>query len=90
MRVPDRVEFQIAYIYPPDRDGRVIELNVRHEGSVDIPAEFYKEHGQTMITLFSPADGPAWTYPLADFVAAIDAAVAALEGPPPARPEATA
>jgi hypothetical protein len=37
-----------------------------------ISHEFCREHGQTMITLFVPADGTAKRYPLAhDFVAAI-------------------
>jgi hypothetical protein len=75
------VEFQIFIAYPPDRDGRVVELNDRHDGTVDIPAEIYRDQGQTMITLFSRTDGPAWTYPLADFVAGIEAAVAALDAP---------
>jgi hypothetical protein len=81
--VADRVEFQIAYIYPPDREGRTIALCVHHDGSVDMPVEVYREHGETVISLYTGTDG--LTYPMEDFRAAIDAAVAALEGPPPER-----
>ena len=80
MRSP--VEFQIFVVYPPDREGRVAQLTVPHNGSIDIPTELYREDGQTLITLFSRDDGAAWTYPVADFIAGINAAVAVVEGPP--------
>ena len=81
MRSP--VEFRIFVVYPPDREGRVCQLTVEHNGSMDIPTELYREDGQNMITLFSQQDGAAWTYPLADFITGINAAVAELDGPPP-------
>jgi hypothetical protein len=81
-------KFDIFIAYPLDRDGRVAELNVRHDGVVDIPAEVYRDGDQTMVTLFSRREGPAWTYPVADFVAAIHAAVSAIDAPP-SGPQAT-
>jgi hypothetical protein len=80
--VNNHVEFQVFVAYPPDREGRVVELNIIREGEVDIPAELFRDNGETMITLFSRKDGPAWTYRLADFVLGLDAATAALEAPP--------
>jgi hypothetical protein len=86
VRVPDRVEFEIAYVYPPDQDGRVIELFVKDNGGgVSIPADVFHEHGEVMITIFGREGGRDWTWPVADFVAAINDAVAALKGPPPER-----
>lgn len=75
------IEFQIFVAYPPGREGRVVELSVPRCGGVDIPAEIYREDGQTMITLFSRSDGPAWRYPLSDFLAAVEAATNAIEAP---------
>jgi len=82
-----QVEFTIAYAYPPWREGRVIQLYISHDGSVDIPVEVYRDDGETVITLFSRPEG--LTYVAEDFVAAINAAVAALEGPPPEWSKAT-
>jgi hypothetical protein len=83
----DPVEFQIAYIYPTDREGRTIALRVQHEGSVDMPVEVWREDGETVISLYAGTEG--LTYRMEDFRAAVDAAVAALEGPPPDWSKAT-
>jgi hypothetical protein len=39
-----------------------------------------------MVTLFSLSEGPAWIYPVDDFVAAINAAAAAVDAPPSEAP----
>ena len=75
------VDLQIFVVYPPDREGRVAQLCVQRAGKLDIPAEVFRQDGQTMITLFSRDDGPAWTYPLAEFGAALDAARAIVAQP---------
>jgi hypothetical protein len=75
--------FRIFVVYPPDREGRVAQLTVEHEDMVDIPAELSREDGELTISLFSRSDGVAWEYRLSEFLAAIDAGVAALERPSP-------
>ena len=86
MRVPDPVEFEIAYVYPPEHEGRVIELSVKDPGGgVSIPVDVYHEDGEVMITIFGRQGGRDWTWRVEDFRGAIDAAVQALEGPPPKR-----
>lgn len=72
------VVFEILKAYPPDRDGVVAELTVRHGGLIDIPAEIYREDGELKITLFGRETGPAWTYPLSEWVAAVNQAAEAL------------
>ena len=84
--MPRPVGFQLFIAYPPDREGRVVELHVRCDDQVDIPAEVYRDGDQTMITLFSHSDGFASTYPLVDFVAAVNAASAALDAPARSEP----
>jgi hypothetical protein len=79
--------FQIFVAYPPDREGRVAQVHVPHDGAVDIPVEMYDEDGERKITIFARTGGVAWEYPLDDFLAAIEAAITALDGPP--RPRTT-
>ena len=79
--MPDSVVFDIFVAYPPYRDGRVAQLTVTHDALVDIPAEVYREGDETMIALFGRSEGVAWEYALHDFLRALDAAVAALDGP---------
>jgi hypothetical protein len=88
--MPDRVEFKTAYVFPPEREGRVIELYVQHEEVLHIPAHVYRVGGEVMLTIFGTAGDSAWVYPLSDFRAALDAAVVALDTPPkpPVRPSA--
>ena len=64
--------FQISKVFPPNRDSPVAELNVHHDGIVDIPAEIYRQDGVLKICLFARAEGVQWEYPLDDFVAAIE------------------
>jgi hypothetical protein len=70
--------FEIFKAFPPDREGPVAELNVRHEGLVDIPAEIRREKGELRIALFGRTSGVAWDYPLAEFLEAIQRGVAVL------------
>jgi hypothetical protein len=65
------VTFEIFRAFPPDREGAVAELTVRHDGVVDIPAEIYQENGELKITLFEREGGPAWVYPLDEWVEAV-------------------
>jgi len=72
------VTFEIFKAFPPDRESAVAELNVRHGGFVDIPAEIYWDEGELRITLFSPKGGAAWEYPLRELLEAIQKGVEAL------------
>jgi hypothetical protein len=73
------VTFEIFVAYPPDRQTKVAQLSVRHDGMVDIPAEVDREGGELKITIFGRQGGVAWEYPLADWVAAVERAVEALQ-----------
>lgn len=70
--------FEISKVFPPDRESAVAELNVRHDGVVDIPADVYREDGQLKISIFGREGGVAWEYPLDDWVGAIQRAVEVL------------
>jgi hypothetical protein len=80
---PPRILNQDGAQHPPDRAGRVAQLTVTHENEIDIPAEVLRDGEHLMITLSSRSDGTSWTCPLADFVAAVEAAAAAVEAPTP-------
>jgi hypothetical protein len=54
--------------FPPNRDDPVAEINERHDGFVDIPAEVRRENGRLVITLFARDGGASWEYPLASFL----------------------
>jgi hypothetical protein len=72
------MRFEIFKAFPPNRESAVVELNVRHDGQVDIPAEIYREDGELRITLFQREGGAAWQYPLNEWVAGIAKAIEAL------------
>lgn len=67
--------FEIFKAFPPDRDGPVAEINVRHEGLVDVPAEVYRENGELRIAIFGREGGVAWNYSLDEWVQAVQRAV---------------
>ncbi len=77
----DASRFEILTVFPPDRDGRVVQVTAPHDAVVDIPAELYLDADETMITLFSRGDGVAWEYRLSEFLAALKAADEALNRP---------
>ncbi len=70
--------FEIFKAFPPDREGPVAELNVRHDGLVDIPAEIRREEGKLRIAIFAQRSGVAWDYPLDEFLVAVQEAVEVL------------
>ena len=70
--------FEIFKVFPPDRDSPAAELNVRHDGIVDIPAEVSRSNGVLTLTIFQPEGGVAWTYPLDEWTEAVQHAVDAL------------
>ncbi len=70
--------FEIFKAFPPDREGPVAELNVRHDGLVDIPVEIRREKGELRIAIFARKSGVAWDYPLAEFLEAVQKAVESL------------
>jgi len=72
------VTIEIFKAFPPDRESTVVELNVRHDGAVDVPAEIYRENGERMIAIFGREGGAAWVYPLDEWVAALHKAAEAL------------
>lgn len=57
--------------FPPDRESPVVELNVCHDGVVDVPAELYREGGVRMIAIFGREGGAAWVYRLDEWVEAL-------------------
>ena len=69
--------FEIFKAFPPQQDGPVAQLFVRHDGVVDVPAEVYRANDGLRITLFAH-DGPAWDYPVDDFIEAVNQAVETL------------
>ncbi len=70
---------EIFKAFPPGRETAVAELNVRHDGVVDIPAEVYRENGELKITIFRREGGVAWEYPLEEWLDAIHRAAEALK-----------
>jgi hypothetical protein len=72
------MSFEIFKTYPPDRESAVAELNVRHDGTVDIPAEVFRERGELRIRIFGREGGEAWQYPLDEWLAAIELAIEVL------------
>jgi hypothetical protein len=79
--VLDPSQFRLFVAYPPDREGRVVQLTITQGNEMDIPAEIFREGGQLMITLFSRGDTTGRTYPVTEFVDAVEAAVAAVDAP---------
>jgi hypothetical protein len=79
--VLDPSQFRLFVAYPPDREGRVVQLTITHGNEVDIPAEVFREGDQLMITLFSHGDTSGSTCPVTEFVAAVEAAAAAVDAP---------
>ncbi len=69
------VTFKIFKGFPPDSEGPIAELNVNHDGVVDIPAEIRHERGELRIAIFGRKDGFALDYPLDEFLEAIRKAV---------------
>jgi hypothetical protein len=69
---------EVFKAFPPDSEGPMAQINLRHDGFVDIPAEIRRENGDLIIRLVARAGGAAWEYPLADFLAVVDKAVDAL------------
>jgi hypothetical protein len=74
----DAMSFEFFKGFPPDRDTPVVELNVRHGDTVDIPAEIRRERGQIRIAIFAREGGIAWDYPVAEWIDAIQRAVVVL------------
>jgi hypothetical protein len=66
--------------YPTDRDGPVVELNVRHDGVVDVPAEVRRDGGEVRVAIFAPTGGVAWDYAVDEWLAAIKRATELLDG----------
>jgi len=78
LRKDDIMTFEIFKAFPPDRGSAVAELNVRHDGVVDIPAEVYRDNEEPRITIFAREGGAAWDYPVSEWIEAIERAVQAL------------
>jgi hypothetical protein len=72
------MSIEIFKAFPPDRESAVAELNVRHDGTVDIPAEVFREDGELRINIFRPEGGVAWQYSVDEWVAAIQRAIEVL------------
>lgn len=71
--------FEIFKAFPPDHETPVAELNVRHDGVVEIPAEICRENEVLKIKIFGREGGVAWEYSLADWVDAVRRAVECLD-----------
>lgn len=75
------MSFEIFKAFPPDRESAVAELNVQHDGIVDIPAEVFREGGELRINIFGREGGVAWQYPLEEWLEALQRAVDVLDHP---------
>lgn len=74
----DVASFEL-FIHPSEHKGRVVDLLARSgPHTVDVPAQVAEVNGDLLITLFTPQDGPAWTYSLNEFREALDRAAQAL------------
>ena len=69
---------QIFKAYPPDKEFPIAEINHRHDGGIDIPAEIRRENGQLWITIFGRVGGVAWEYKLDEWIEALHRAARAL------------
>jgi hypothetical protein len=78
LRKDGNLTIEIFKAFPPDRESTVVELNVPHDGVVDVPAEIYRENGERMIAIFGRKGGAAWVYPLDEWVEALHKAAEAL------------
>ena len=78
LRMDGSMIFKIFKAFPPDRESAVVELNVWHDGMVDVPAEIYREDGERMIAIFGRGGGAAWVYPLDEWLEALRKAAGAL------------
>jgi hypothetical protein len=72
--------FEVFKAFPPDRETAVAELNFRHDGFVDVPAEVFWENGEMRITIFGREGGAAWEYSLREWTEAVQRAMQALGG----------
>jgi hypothetical protein len=70
---------EISKMFPTDRESPVAELNVRHDGVVDIPAELFRRDGRLLIALFARSGRVQGEYPVDEFVEAIEAGKSALD-----------
>ena len=67
------------FVHPSEDGGPVADVVVfAGDGTVDVPAQVHEVAGDLVVTLFTQADGPAWTYPLDQFRAALDRAAEAV------------
>jgi hypothetical protein len=64
---------------PENRDSAVAEFHATRDGTVDIPAEVFRQDGKFMIALFAQTGGVQWEFPVSDFVEAIEAGKALLQ-----------
>ncbi len=70
---------EIFKAYPPDKEFPIAEINHRHDGVIDIPAEVRRVNGQLWVTIFGRTGGPAWEYPLDEWIEALHNAAKTLE-----------
>jgi hypothetical protein len=72
------MSLEISKGYPPDSEFPIAEINHRHDGVRDIPAEVRRKNGQLRITIFERTGGPAWEYPLDDWIECLQRAAKVL------------
>ena len=76
------MKFEIVVSTPPHRESRVAELQTPSEAGVDQPVEIYIERGVRKIAIYPrerTRHNTPWEFPLADFIGAMEAAVARLD-----------
>jgi hypothetical protein len=56
---------------PPNRDGKVAELQIQHESTVDQPVEIFRVAGKLMIALYVSPERPPIELPLGEFLEAV-------------------
>jgi hypothetical protein len=70
---------EISKGFPTDSEFPIAEINHRHDGVRDIPAEVRRQNGELWITIFGRTGGPAWEYPLNEWIEALQTAAAVLD-----------
>lgn len=73
------MSFEFFKAFPPDYDGPVVEVNVRRDGQVEIPAEVRRESGGVRVRLFARSDGLPWNYDLDELLDALRRAAEILD-----------
>ncbi len=69
------MSFECFKGFPPDSDSAIVEIQVRNENGVEIPAEVRRDGDRLRIAIFANKAGAPWDYPVDDWLDAINRAI---------------